>query len=280
MHVPLRTCERRRLPLSIDRAGTLRVLAVQSDSRFPCSMKMLEVQRSTLQAENSVPTWHTFLRRGEFGTFLERRLWPVLVFRALIRNSWRYLQLHAAVPAVTRRVSWPASNASTPTCGYRFWQVSFLTLPALHLRHLHVTLTSPTRNRDRIGTRVRIAPSSERTLRQRQYQQPEGHGRILERPTSATPAAMAIAMRSSSSAGRESYGGCALGAASPNGASEFFSLAFRRCPIDGLRRLCHALSKNLRRSSLPSAADLGHAFRDVERFHRGIWTELGLLGLR
>ena len=32
-------------------------------------MKMLEVQRSTLQAENSVPTWHTFLGRREFGTF-------------------------------------------------------------------------------------------------------------------------------------------------------------------------------------------------------------------
>jgi hypothetical protein len=88
---------------------------------------------------------------------------------------------------------------------------------------------------------------------------------------------MAVAMRSSSSTGRESYGGCALGAAAPNDASDLLSLAFRRCPIDELRRLCHALSKNLLRSSLPSAADLGHASRDVERFHGGIGTELGLL---
>jgi hypothetical protein len=135
----------------------------------------------------------------------------------------------------------------------------------------------PHANRDRIGTRVRIARSSERTLRRRQYQQPEEHGRILERPTSATPTAPAVAMRSSSSTGRESYGGCALGPAAPNGASELLSLDFRRCPIDELRRLCHALSKNLLRSSLPSAADLGHASRDVERFHCGIGTELGLL---
>jgi hypothetical protein len=143
--------------------------------------------------------------------------------------------------------------------GTDFLQVSFLTSPALHLRQLHVTLTSATRNRDRIGTRLRIAPSSERTLRRRQYQQPEEHGRILERPTSATPAAPAVAMRSSSSAGRESYGGCAHRASAPNGASDLLSLAFRRCPIDELRRLCHALSKNLLRALLPSAADLGHA---------------------
>ena len=71
-----------------------------------------------------------------------------------------YLQLHVAVAAVTRRVSWPASNASTTTCGHRFWQVSFLTLPALHLRHLRVTLTSPTRNRDRTGNEGADSPSS------------------------------------------------------------------------------------------------------------------------
>ncbi len=41
-----------------------------------------------------------------------------------------YLELHAAVPAATRRVQWPASNASTATCLYRLWQVSFHTLPA------------------------------------------------------------------------------------------------------------------------------------------------------
>ena len=202
---------------------------------------MLEVQRSTLQAKHSVPTWHTFLRLGEFGRILGEATSASFSFWALIPNSWQYLQLHAAVPAVTRRVSWPASNASTTTCGYRFWQVSFLTLPALRLRQLHATLTSPTRNRDRIGTRVRIAPSSERTLRQRQYQLPEEHGRILERPTSTMPAALAVAMRSSSSTGRESYGGCALGAAAPNGASDLLSLNFRRCPIDELRRLCRAL---------------------------------------
>ena len=90
----------------------------------------------------------------------ERRLWPVLIFRALIPNSWQYLQLHAAVPAVTRRVPWPASNAGTATCGYRFWQVSFHTLPALHLRQLRATLTSPTRNRDRIGTNGRCDSGS------------------------------------------------------------------------------------------------------------------------
>jgi hypothetical protein len=88
---------------------------------------------------------------------------------------------------------------------------------------------------------------------------------------------MAVAMRSSSSTGRESYGGCALGAAAANGASDLLSLAFRRCPIDELRRLCHALAKTLLRSSLPSAADLGQASRDVERFRCGLWTELGLL---
>ena len=210
---------------------------------------------------------------------MERRLWPVLVFRALIPNSWQYLQLHADVPAVTRRAPWPASKASTATRGYRFLasKIPYVTCIAPALRQLHATLTSPTRNRDRIGTRVRIAPSSERTLRQRQYQQPEGHGRVLEWPTSATPAAMAVAMRSSSSTGRESYGGCALGAAAPNGASDLLSLAFRRCAIDGLRPRCRALSKNLLRSSPPSAADLGHASRDVEHFHCVIWTELGLL---
>ena len=52
-----------------------------------------------------------------------------------------YLQLHVAVAAVTRRVAWPAGNASTATCEYRFLQVSFHTLPALQLRQLHVTLS-------------------------------------------------------------------------------------------------------------------------------------------
>ena len=51
-----------------------------------------------------------------------------------------YLQLHVAVAAVTRRVPWPASNASTATCEYRFLRVSFHTLPALQLRQLHVAL--------------------------------------------------------------------------------------------------------------------------------------------
>ena len=56
-----------------------------------------------------------------------------------------YLQLHVAVAAVTRRVPWPASNASTATCEYRFLQVSFHTLPALQLRQLHVALLRATR---------------------------------------------------------------------------------------------------------------------------------------
>jgi hypothetical protein len=85
-------------------------------------------------------------------------------------------------------------------------------------------------------------------------------GRRPQRP------ALAVAMRSSSSTGRESYGGCALGVAAPNGVSERLSLAFRRCPIDEWRPLCHAPEKNLLRSSLPAVADLGHASRDVERF--------------
>ncbi len=62
-----------------------------------------------------------------------------------------------------------------------------------------------------------------------------------------------------SSTGRESYGGCALGVAAANGMPERFSLAFRRCPIDELRPLCHAPENHLRRSSLPSVSDLGHA---------------------
>jgi hypothetical protein len=103
--------------------------------------------------------------------------------------------------------------------------------------------------------------------------------RSTRRRTTAAdrPAAEAVAMRSSSSTGRESYGGCALGAAAANGASDLLSLALRRCPIDDLRRLCHALAKTLLRSSLPSAAGLGHASRDVERLRWVIWPELGLL---
>ncbi len=87
--------------------------------------------------------------------------------------------------------------------------------------------------------------------------------------------ALAVAMRTSSSTGRESYGGCALGVAAPSCVYELFSLAFRRCPIDELRPLCHALEPKMLRSSLSSVADLGHASRDVERFHRGIWTDFG-----
>jgi hypothetical protein len=60
-------------------------------------------------------------------------------------------------------------------------------------------------------------------------------GRRLRRP------ALAVAMRSSSSTGRESYGGCALGVAAPNCVSELLSLAFHGCPADALRLLCHAL---------------------------------------
>jgi hypothetical protein len=40
-------------------------------------------------------------------------------------------------------------------------------------------------DRDRIGLTMRIAPSSERTLQQRQYQQSEEHGRIFEWPTAS-----------------------------------------------------------------------------------------------
>ena len=62
----------------------------------------------------------------------------------LYREVGLYLhwQLHVAVAAVTRarRVPWPASNASTATCEYRFLQVSCHTLLALHLRQLHVAL--------------------------------------------------------------------------------------------------------------------------------------------
>jgi hypothetical protein len=212
-----------------------------------------------LQAKHSVPTWHTFLGRGEFGTFLERRLWPVFVCRALIRNSWQYLQLHAAVPAVTRRVPWPAStNASTATCGYRLCTCGSCVLPWPAPREIETAS-------ERTDAATAAVPAARRT---------RPHSRAAD---GCVPAALAVARRSSSSAGRESYGGCALGVAAPNGVSGFFSLAFRRCPIDDLRRLCHALAKTLLRSSLPSAADLGHASRDVERFHCGIWTELGLL---
>ena len=47
--------------------------------------------------------------------------------------------------------------------------------------------STTTQIEDRIGTRVRAAASSEQTLRQRQCQQHEEHGRTFEWPTSATP---------------------------------------------------------------------------------------------
>jgi hypothetical protein len=47
--------------------------------------------------------------------------------------------------------------------------------------------TCTSADRDRIGTRVRAAPSSARTLRQRQYEQHEEHGRTFEWPASAQP---------------------------------------------------------------------------------------------
>jgi hypothetical protein len=50
-----------------------------------------------------------------------------------------------------------------------------------------VALRTSTCRSDRIGTRVRIAASSARTLRPRQYQQHEEHGRIFEWPASAKP---------------------------------------------------------------------------------------------
>jgi hypothetical protein len=236
---------------------------------------MLEVQRSTLQAEHSVPTWHTVLRRGEFGTFLERRLWPVLVFRALIRNSWQYLQLHAAVPAVTRRAPWPAStNAGTATCGYRFWQVSFLTLPALHLRQLHAILASPTRNRDRIGTDRRCDSGSTSSPKNTAA---FSSGRRLRRPRHwPSPGEVQVPLGANRTA--DAPRSCCSEWRIRSPLARLPSLPNRRiaaalsCPF-----VCHALDKTLLRSSLPSAADLGHASRDVERFHWVISTELGLL---
>ena len=111
---------------------------------------------------------------------------------------------------------------------------------------------------DRIGTRARIAPSSERTLRQRQFQQHEERGRTFERPTSATPgtgrrhakfkfhwARIVRRMRARSRCSERRIR--ALLARLP-------SLPNRRIPA-----ALSCPSKNLLRSSLPSVADLGHA---------------------
>jgi hypothetical protein len=54
---------------------------------------------------------------------------------------------------------------------------------------------APRRSRPHPGIRVRIAPSSERALQQRQYQQHEEYGRIFEWPTSANPSPCEVQVR-------------------------------------------------------------------------------------
>ena len=93
-------------------------------------------------------------------------------------------------------------------------------------------------------------------LRQRQYEQHEEHGRIFERPSAATP-------------GTDTRP-CEVHVA-PNGVSELFSLAFRRRPIDELRRLCPL--EEFAAFITAICCRSWSRSRDVERFHRGIWTE-------
>jgi hypothetical protein len=98
-------------------------------------------------AKSLIPTWHTLrllgMRRIQNNVF-ERQFGPVLVTCTLLARykfAFTCSCTSLYIAAVTRRVPWPASNASTATCEYRFLQVSFHTLPALQLRQLHVALT-------------------------------------------------------------------------------------------------------------------------------------------
>jgi hypothetical protein len=75
------------------------------------------------------------------------------------------------------------------------------------------------------------------TLRQRQYQLHDERGRIFEWPTSATPGA---GRRHAKFKFR--WARIVRRMRARNRCSEWHvSLAFRRCPIDELRPLCHAL---------------------------------------
>jgi hypothetical protein len=121
--------------------------------------------------------------------------------------------------------------------------------------------------------RVRMAQSSQRMLRQRQYQQHGERRRILERPTSTKPGAGRRLAKFKFHWARI--------VRRMRARSRCFKLRIRtilaRLPSLPNRRIAAALScpsKNLLHSSLPAVADLGHASRDVERFHYGIWTDL------
>jgi hypothetical protein len=160
--------------------------------------------------------------------------------------------------------------------GTEFWQVSFLTLPAFApaadscYRDQPHAKSRPHRNEGAgspIGTNGRCDSGSASSPKNTAA---FSSGRRLRRPRHwPSPCEVQVPLGANRTADAHSELLLRMAHPNPNGASELFSLA--------LRRLCHNLSKNLLRSSLPSAADLGHASRDVERFHRGIGTELGLL---
>ena len=85
-----------------------------------------------------------------------------------------------AVPARSLRpTACSCRQRRTPhRCGLAWHHLARMVRCVAHQHHA---------DRDRIGLTMRIAPSSDRTLQQRQYQQSEEHGRMFEGPTSATP---------------------------------------------------------------------------------------------
>jgi hypothetical protein len=113
------TCEYRLLQVSIKP-----VLSVylQSNLQWTCSLKCskcnIACSKLRIRFPRGTPFWDA--ENSElFGEAISASFDNLLI-RVLIQNSWHYLPLHLAVPAVTRRVPWPVSNASTATCGYRF----------------------------------------------------------------------------------------------------------------------------------------------------------------
>jgi hypothetical protein len=85
-----------------------------------------------------------------------------------------------AVPARSLRLTACSyrQRRTSHRCGLAGHHLAWMVRCVAHQHHA---------DRDRIGTRVRMAPSSARTLRQRQYQQHAEQRRIFEWPTSAKP---------------------------------------------------------------------------------------------